>query len=177
MIELFQTVATSLTGSTDGHRPIISVASNEAVTVTSASSSTTTFYSSLFDANDFFDGSANVSNHIKQVLFASSSHPNESFDSMMATIDVGNDTEYDRNGTVVREFIFDRTDVRIIFITLYSLVFFCCFFGKYPDGFMFVFFCFDAHAGLSFSLHRFNADGCPATMGDRFSRWTLVICL
>jgi hypothetical protein len=30
-----------------------------------------------------------------------------------------------------KEFIFDRLDVRIIFITLYSLVFCCCFFGKY----------------------------------------------
>ncbi|XP_049302716.1 uncharacterized protein LOC105225341 [Bactrocera dorsalis] len=29
-----------------------------------------------------------------------------------------------------REYIFDRTDVRIIFITLYSLVFCCCFFGN-----------------------------------------------
>lgn len=30
------------------------------------------------------------------------------------------------------EYIFDRTDVRIIFITLYTIVFCCCFFGKYP---------------------------------------------
>lgn len=28
------------------------------------------------------------------------------------------------------EYIFDRTDVRAIFITLYTLVFCCCFFGK-----------------------------------------------
>uniref|UniRef100_A0A182NAL3 Uncharacterized protein n=1 Tax=Anopheles dirus TaxID=7168 RepID=A0A182NAL3_9DIPT len=32
---------------------------------------------------------------------------------------------------VHKEFIFDRTDVRVIFITLYSLVFCCCFFGKW----------------------------------------------
>lgn len=30
-----------------------------------------------------------------------------------------------------RDFVFDRTDVRVIFITLYSMVFCCCFFGKY----------------------------------------------
>lgn len=30
----------------------------------------------------------------------------------------------------VDDFIFDRTDVRAIFITLYTLVFCCCFFGK-----------------------------------------------
>lgn len=28
------------------------------------------------------------------------------------------------------EYIFDRLDVRVIFITLYSVVFACCFFGK-----------------------------------------------
>lgn len=32
------------------------------------------------------------------------------------------------------EFIFDRTDVRAIFITLYTIVFCCCFFGKYSDN-------------------------------------------
>lgn len=36
----------------------------------------------------------------------------------------------DSESDVHKEFIFDRTDVRIIFITLYSLVFCCCFFGK-----------------------------------------------
>lgn len=35
------------------------------------------------------------------------------------------------NNYVQKEFIFDRKDVRVIFITLYSLVFCCCFFGKY----------------------------------------------
>lgn len=30
-----------------------------------------------------------------------------------------------------RDFVFDRTDVRVLFITLYSLVFCCCFFGEY----------------------------------------------
>lgn len=29
-----------------------------------------------------------------------------------------------------KEYIFDRKEVRIIFITLYSLVFCCCFFGE-----------------------------------------------
>lgn len=30
-----------------------------------------------------------------------------------------------------RDFVFDRTDVRVIFITLYSMVFCCCFFGNF----------------------------------------------
>lgn len=30
-----------------------------------------------------------------------------------------------------KEYVFDRTDVRVVFITLYSLVFCCCFFGKF----------------------------------------------
>ena len=29
-----------------------------------------------------------------------------------------------------KDYIFDRTDVRVIFITIYCLVFFCCFVGK-----------------------------------------------
>lgn len=29
------------------------------------------------------------------------------------------------------DYLFDRTDVRVIFITLYSIVFSCCFFGKF----------------------------------------------
>lgn len=29
-----------------------------------------------------------------------------------------------------KDFVFDRTDVRVIFITMYTLVFCCCFFGK-----------------------------------------------
>lgn len=29
-----------------------------------------------------------------------------------------------------KDFVFDRTDVRVIFITMYTLVFCCCFFGE-----------------------------------------------
>ncbi|XP_034474841.1 trissin receptor isoform X2 [Drosophila innubila] len=36
----------------------------------------------------------------------------------------------DDDGDNTSEYIFDRTDVRIIFITLYSIVFCCCFFGN-----------------------------------------------
>ncbi len=35
------------------------------------------------------------------------------------------------NESQKRDFVFDRTDVKVLFITLYSLVFCCCFFGKY----------------------------------------------
>lgn len=49
----------------------------------------------------------------------------------------GGDTSFIANFSFVndvdgskRDFVFDRTDVRVIFITLYSLVFCCCFFGK-----------------------------------------------
>jgi hypothetical protein len=34
------------------------------------------------------------------------------------------------NYTEMDQYIFDRTDVRAIFITLYTIVFCCCFFGK-----------------------------------------------
>ncbi|XP_065078925.1 trissin receptor isoform X2 [Ochlerotatus camptorhynchus] len=52
-----------------------------------------------------------------------------------ASVTVGQDFatanfSYPGNNYVQKEFIFDRTDVRVIFITLYSLVFCCCFFGN-----------------------------------------------
>lgn len=49
-----------------------------------------------------------------------------------------------------KDFVFDRTDVRVIFITMYTLVFCCCFFGKYflYVSFFFVLFCFFFHVTL-----------------------------
>lgn len=37
----------------------------------------------------------------------------------------------DDDESLKKDFVFDRTDVRVIFITLYSLVFCCCFLGKH----------------------------------------------
>lgn len=34
------------------------------------------------------------------------------------------------NESLAEDYIFDRTDVRVVFVTLYSVVFACCFFGK-----------------------------------------------
>ncbi|XP_037912193.1 trissin receptor isoform X3 [Hermetia illucens] len=42
----------------------------------------------------------------------------------------GDDYDEDNGSGGKRDFVFDRTDVKIIFITLYSLVFCCCFFGN-----------------------------------------------
>lgn len=39
-----------------------------------------------------------------------------------------NDTD---DGLLKRDHVFDRTDVRVIFTIIYSLVFCCCFFGEY----------------------------------------------
>lgn len=36
------------------------------------------------------------------------------------------------------DFIFDRTDVRAIFITLYTIVFCCCFFGEFLSIILFL---------------------------------------
>lgn len=41
-----------------------------------------------------------------------------------------NDTD---DGPLKRDHVFDRTDVRAIFIIMYSLVFCCCFFGEYKN--------------------------------------------
>lgn len=55
------------------------------------------------------------------------------------TYNVSNDTSFIFNlsspiESQKRDFVFDRTDVRVLFITLYSLVFCCCFFGKYTKN-------------------------------------------
>lgn len=42
-----------------------------------------------------------------------------------------NDTADGADGLQKRDHVFDRTDVRVIFIIIYSLVFCCCFFGEY----------------------------------------------
>lgn len=42
-----------------------------------------------------------------------------------------NQTIADDEELFKRDHVFDRTDVRVIFITMYSLVFCCCFFGKF----------------------------------------------
>ncbi|XP_043475578.1 trissin receptor-like [Leptopilina heterotoma] len=41
-----------------------------------------------------------------------------------------NETIFNDNSTINEDYIFDRIEVKIIFITLYSIVFFCCFFGN-----------------------------------------------
>lgn len=46
---------------------------------------------------------------------------------------VGLEQFEDEEDEEASEYIFDRTDVRIIFITLYSIVFCCCFFGKFQN--------------------------------------------
>ncbi|XP_066584918.1 trissin receptor-like [Prorops nasuta] len=56
----------------------------------------------------YYDKSNNGSNNDNRTFLAGILH-NESFN---------------------EDYIFDRTDVKIIFITLYSIVFFCCFFGN-----------------------------------------------
>lgn len=129
MIELLHTLSTTLAASSLPQFGIVTDTSG----VRTVTSSTV---SSFLGGTELFDSGGNVSNHIKQVLFADSDvSGNNSLDSVMSGVDVGNDTatvmSFNRNETVVKEFIFDRTEVRIIFITLYSLVFFCCFFGEY----------------------------------------------
>uniref|UniRef100_A0A336MFZ5 CSON011805 protein n=1 Tax=Culicoides sonorensis TaxID=179676 RepID=A0A336MFZ5_CULSO len=77
----------------------------------------------------------------KHQILLGSSNFSHSLNSNNYNMSGGNESEgnfingtylYDDDTTddVHKEFIFDRTDVRIIFITLYSLVFCCCFFGN-----------------------------------------------
>lgn len=72
----------------------------------------------LFIASDFKQNNLWVANN-------KTDHSNVTEDVNTSKI---NESVYSLNDD---EYIFDRTDVRAIFITLYTIVFCCCFFGKY----------------------------------------------
>lgn len=54
-----------------------------------------------------------------------------------SSIDIFNQYDNHSNGTIQndellkRDHVFDRTDVRVIFTIIYTLVFCCCFFGEF----------------------------------------------
>lgn len=75
-----------------------------------------TLLPSLSSSNDFsdFDYQSNMSLLLSNII-SNSSNDNS-------------DMNYDL--FEIKDYIFDRTGVRVIFITLYSLVFCCCFFGE-----------------------------------------------
>jgi hypothetical protein len=61
---------------------------------------------------------------------------------------LGSFADGDSNSTEEDEYIFDRDDVRAIFITLYTIVFCCCFFGKYDSSFICCFMLFSTGQNL-----------------------------
>lgn len=88
---------------------------------------TTTTKSVVFDTLDIlfnttFDYNKNTTN-----LFESSFIDDNAIDHNNRT----NQTIADDEELFIRDHVFDRTDVRVIFIAMYSLVFCCCFFGKF----------------------------------------------
>lgn len=52
------------------------------------------------------------------------------FDENSTHIDGYTNHSIDIEELLKKDHVFDRTDVRVIFITMYTLVFCCCFFGK-----------------------------------------------
>lgn len=71
----------------------------------------------LIDPNTvYINGSYNISDVL------STSKENYNINMSIDSLIVANSTK--------RDYVFDRTDVRVIFVTLYSAVFCCCFFGK-----------------------------------------------
>lgn len=81
-----------------------------------------------FQSDDMYD---NVS-VIRRSMFTFIENATE-FGNVIYSSDDDNETfmmnESD-NKNEPKEYIFDRKEVRVIFVTLYSLVFCCCFFGK-----------------------------------------------
>lgn len=52
-------------------------------------------------------------------------------DDVLKRLDTVSANDTDDDGLLRENHVFDRTDVRAIFIIMYSLVFCCCFFGEY----------------------------------------------
>lgn len=107
-------IGSTLAASTTSIAPTtINVLSSSSTTISNESSITSSnSVDGLLNGTDFFmnlTSTATTSNHYRT---------NES------TID-GSDEP------IKKDFVFDRTDVRVIFITMYTLVFCCCFFGEY----------------------------------------------
>lgn len=81
------------------------------------------------NSDDMYDNVSVVRNSMLSFIENSTE-----FGSVIYSSDDGNETSMS-NQTLdynfePKEYIFDRKEVRIIFVTLYSLVFCCCFFGE-----------------------------------------------
>lgn len=79
-----------------------------------------TFGGTNLSANNVMLDSFDTNNNLSTVVLNAS---NESL--FISNLSIPDD------GDGKRDFVFDRTDVRVIFITLYSMVFCCCFFGEF----------------------------------------------
>lgn len=99
---------------------------------------------SLSDSNDIFTTQTTLltsSMLLSSVIETSSSSSSPSL--LLANVTDNNDEIYsndsfssnDTFSMTTREYIFDRKEVRYVFITLYSLVFCFCFFGEYKKEF------------------------------------------
>lgn len=68
-----------------------------------------------------------ITNDFKQNNVWASFNKTEAVEGSAVNVSRVNQTMYSLNDD---DYIFDRTDVRAIFITLYTIVFCCCFFGE-----------------------------------------------
>lgn len=69
-----------------------------------------------------------MASDVKQSNIWPSINNSENVDAGAINVSRTNQTLYSMSDD---EYIFDRTDVRAIFITLYTIVFCCCFFGEF----------------------------------------------
>lgn len=96
------------------------------------------------------DASADDSNRTGASMLAASAH-NVSFDDAK------------------RDFVFDRTDVRAIYITLYTMVFCCCFFGKARTHYIYYIACIAPFRWKTQIMRRSRI-----TCSNKFSRFSIV---
>lgn len=105
----------------NGAQPLSALDANTTWTIVNSTvaATSTTMYSTYAIVNATIDAyTADTTN-----LFDGSTD-----DALKRLNNASNDTD---DGIQKRDHVFDRTDVRVIFIIIYSLVFCCCFFGEY----------------------------------------------
>jgi hypothetical protein len=130
---------------------------------------------SLSDNNDIFTTQTTLltSSMLSSVIESSSSTS-----SLLTNVTDSGDEIYSNdsfmsNDTLnmsAREYVFDRKDVRYVFITLYSLVFCFCFFGEYKWGEIFI----EMFFMMSGIYGRFNVDHGDVIELSRMC-WNFVI--
>lgn len=116
ILSVDRTIFISLIGST-----LAASTTTIAPTISALSSSTTITTESSITSPNSVDGLLNGTDFLMNLTSTATT----------SNLYRTNESTIDGDEPIKKDFVFDRTDVRVIFITMYTLVFCCCFFGEY----------------------------------------------